>query len=132
VVVVGAVIRLTAQQEAFVNVAAVFCPDKNQQDQQQGLKQHQKVEYFHLELIETDEVQHAVQGLEQGDAEIGQRETVVQDGQRVELGERGQAVQAADRCGIVRRVDVQLLKLHYSTGDAMLSLHAIGSAANGK
>lgn len=78
----------TTRQKAFVNIAVVFRPDEYQQDEQQGLEHHKEVEYLDLELVEADEVQHTVQDLEQDDAEVGQRETVVQDRQRVELGER--------------------------------------------
>lgn len=73
-----------------------------------------------MELIEADKVQHAVQHLEHHDAQVVQRETVVENGQRVELGERGQTVQTADGGGrVVQRVaGLVFLKFHHSNAGA--------------
>lgn len=116
----------TTGQESFVNVTLIFRPDENQQHQQQRLEQHQEVEYFYLELIEANVVQHNVECFEQHEPEVGQRETIVEYGQRVELGERGQT---ADCIRIVRRVGV-LLKFHHSFRHANCIKYIVGNKAN--
>jgi len=122
----------TCGQEAIINVGVVLGPDENQQHEQQTLEQHQEIEDLYLELIEADEVDGGVRSLEQHDPEVGQRKTIVQNGQRVEFGERGQTVQTADRrgCVVQRAVIDVFLKFHHSSGTAAMIVHVTDAGAN--
>lgn len=75
----------------------------------------------------------SVHDFEQHNPEVGQRETIVQNGQRVELGERGQTVQTTDRCGCVVQLVVVgvFLKFHHNSEiAAAIVIRVTGTGAN--